>query len=502
MRTLKYILIALVGIIITSCSNNLNLEPVSSISNASFWKTEGDAEGALNGMYSQFRGTFDSKTMFWGGGFRSNFYFWAYGGGAWDFPDFWENNLNPTTSRTNWSKLYILINDANLILKHVPGIEFNSESRKDEILGHAYFARGYTYFQLAKIWGDAPIALDGFESTEQELELSRSPVSEVLAQAKEDVEMAIDRLPAGSPSSAKNLANKTVANMLKADLYLWTAKQAGGGASDLDEAKSAVDAVLSAGYILEEDVEAPFRNEQSGEIIFSTFYSQIEEGRIEVQDDATDRTAAGAHPATIMLPGADRVPAVYREIVPTQRVGGRWIGLTDDFLQNVMKPASEDSRTDLIWQVFSDNGNIDTVRWFNKYIGEQISGALYHTNDVIIYRFAEAILFKAEIENALDNTGAALTELNKIAERAYGISDYYSGLSKEETDDAILDERILEFVCEGKSYHDIRRFDQAFSGRIATLVGREGDNNGNILLFPVNQDVINRNVKIIQTPGY
>lgn len=96
---------------------------------------------------------------------------------------------------------------------------------------------------------------------------------------------------------------------------------------------------------------------------------------------------------------------------------------------------------------------------------------------------------------------APLVHLNKIAKRAYGVDDYYAGLTSDQVDDAILDQRILEFVLEGKSWFDIRRFGKAFE-MVPTLAGRQGENNGNILLFPVAQDVINRNRNVVQTEGY
>jgi starch-binding outer membrane protein, SusD/RagB family len=141
------------------------------------------------------------------------------------------------------------------------------------------------------------------------------------------------------------------------------------------------------------------------------------------------------------------------------------------------------------------------VTWINKYIGEVFAGTRVSSSDLIIYRFADAVLMKAEIENALGNTPEALVYLNKIAKRAYGVDNYYAGLTPSQVDDAILNQRILEFVLEGKSWFDIRRFGKAFD-MIPTLAGREAENNGNILLFPVAQDVINRNRSIIQTEGY
>jgi predicted amino acid racemase len=132
-----------------------------------------------------------------------------------------------------------------------------------------------------------------------------------------------------------------------------------------------------------------------------------------------------------------------------------------------------------------------------------ISGTRVFYDDIRIYRMAEAYMFKAEIENALDNKDAAITNLNIVAKRAYKVDNYYPlTLTKEQADSVILAERLQEFVAEGKSWFDIIRFGKAFE-IITTLIGRETDKQGNILLFPVNVDVISRNsTKITQTPGY
>lgn len=68
-------------------------------------------------------------------------------------------------------------------------------------------------------------------------------------------------------------------------------------------------------------------------------------------------------------------------------------------------------------------------------------------------------------------------------------------------DDAILHERLIEFGAEGKSWYDIIRFGKAFE-MIPTLVGRENEYEGNILLLPVSPNTITKNPNIVQTPGF
>ena len=141
-------------------------------------------------------------------------------------------------------------------------------------------------------------------------------------------------------------------------------------------------------------------------------------------------------------------------------------------------------------------------RWVNKYLGEIVSGTRIGITDTRIYRFAEAILFKAEAMNGLGNIPGAIIELNKIAKRAYGVNNFYPNtLTQTQVNEAILTERLIEFGAEGKSWFDIVRFGKAFQ-LIPTLVGKENAYKGNILFVPVSPSTITHNPKIVQTLGY
>lgn len=474
-----------------ACEDLVDLKPESSISSASFWENEGDVMAATYGMYNMFRSTFDVKTVIWGE-FRTGFY--AQGQStATNWNNLWFNNMTSTTVGTNWSTPYLLINDANLILSKTPGILFRDDATKNHVLGQAYFVRAFTYFYIARVWGDAPIVTEGFESTDQNLEPARSPGSEVLQQAKDDVNQAVSLLGDGP---GVNYIGTDAANMLKAEIFLWTAKMTDGGENDLIEAQAAINEVLAAGYVLEDNFESIFRNEQSPEIIFSIFYSDLEPGAGGTS--GSDDRAIGTHPSHITLPSVELTPDNLESEIPV-KAQPQWLDLSAYFVNNILNASDNDSRR-ATTRATAGSG-AQTVTWINKYVGEVFAGTRLSSSDLIIYRFADALLLKAEIENALSNTSEALVHLNKITKRAYGVDDYYTGLNTGEVDDAILDQRILEFVLEGKSWFDIQRFGKAFS-MIPTLEGREAENSGNILLFPVAQDVINRNRNIIQTEGY
>jgi hypothetical protein len=483
MRRIKYIIAILLAITFVACEDNLNFPPQSVISSNSMWVTSGDATGAMYGMFSQFRSAVNDDYIHWGD-YRSSFFGDATGSQA-AFQDMYNNTLDDQDRGTNWDGLYKTINDCNLILKYVPDIEFTSEDEKDLILANAYFMRALSYYFIARVWGDAPILLSGFESDQAEdLYPSRSPMSEVLDQVELDTDLAIGLYPDDAAGSRKT-GSKAAANMLKADYNLWMAKTQNGGAEALQNANSAVDYVLANGdYELLGNYESVFRDDNNSEIIFGLNFELNE--------------YEGGFPADwLVAVQYINDKSLVENPIP---VGShqQWSCFTPEF-EAFLYEDTLDTRSVVNIDSYNEEGN-RLFRWINKYLGDWTDGTRFFTSDIKIYRFAEAIMFKAEIENALGNQDLALIELNKIAERAYGQADYFTGpYTQEELDAIILDERLKEFAAEGKSWWDMIRFDVVFE-RVETLVGREGEEN--ILLWPVNINSLNSNPNITQTPGY
>jgi hypothetical protein len=151
-----------------------------------------------------------------------------------------------------------------------------------------------------------------------------------------------------------------------------------------------------------------------------------------------------------------------------------------------------------------------------KYMGHTEGSNRYTDSDIMIYRYADALLLMAEAENFLGNQAAAAGYVNQIRERAYG-----AGYPKFNTSDfattelAILKERDKEFVAEGCRWFDIVRMHDAshnplaFSaaaaypvtlGGTATAVLNSGETQK--LLWPVNAAVLAGDPLLKQTPGY
>lgn len=172
-----------------------------------------------------------------------------------------------------------------------------------------------------------------------------------------------------------------------------------------------------------------------------------------------------------------------------------------------------------------DVGN--TAYYFKKKLnplvrpgGGAVSGANY-----IYYRYAEVLLGYAEAQNeAVGPDGSVYNAINLIRKRA-GLPDLKGGLNQDDMRKAIRQERRVELCFEQKRFYDIIRWKTAMDvmnkdkHAMKITNSSPADDNGvwqyqvvplnhphtfhpYMYLNPIPQDVIDRNPKIIQNPGY
>ncbi|WP_198424742.1 RagB/SusD family nutrient uptake outer membrane protein [Spirosoma endbachense] len=123
-------------------------------------------------------------------------------------------------------------------------------------------------------------------------------------------------------------------------------------------------------------------------------------------------------------------------------------------------------------------------------------------SDVVVLRYADALLMLAEVENELGNTTAAATNLNLIRTRA-GLANT-TAASQANLRIAIDLERQLELVGEGYRWFDLLRSGTAISvmnawfktnNILITIAAKD-------LLMPIPQSQIDTDPAIKQNPGY
>jgi len=462
------------------CNKMIECPAESVISTSSFWKTESDAKAGLNGAYLRFRNVFESNALFNYGDMRTGFYGSNLNNGYATYGNMWDNQLDPTTTGTDWGSFYTCINGCNLILSHVPSIKFSNDSDKNNILGQARFLRAYCYYMIARIWGDAPIMLVPVESDDETILFpSRAAVEDVLKVVEDDITNAVGLL---GNSNGVCKANKSSAYLFYADFCLWQAKvnkktdYLAKAEKAITDFKSSTKAVLSDSYV------EVFRNDNNNEIVFSIPFIQNENEKS----------------GTVFLNLVSTVDAVdVNNPIP---VGSQtqWMIITDKhraFLHEI----ESDTRADInAMCVTGQNGTV--YKWVDKYQGTWANGTRYLDSDYRIYRYADAIMLDAEIKNEQGKQTEAIVAVNQIAKRAYGVDKYYSGTyTKDQITEILANETIKEFATEGKVWFSLIRLGKAFD-KIETLKGKETKQG--ILLWPVSNSSINNNPNIKQTIGY
>jgi hypothetical protein len=490
LRTYKLLLLVLVVFSLTSCDSLLDVEPTSTITNASYWRSPDDAVGTLNGMYDWFRGQASSNLYVWGAARSEEL---SYGLQASEGRErYFENTMTPESAGPGWLRLYTAMNEANLLLKNVPNLSFQDEAQKNDILAQAYTMRAYIYFVMVRTWGGVPLITEpttGFDPDATFKE--RVSVDAVFDLIKADLDEALSLYPGDAFSSCRCRWSKPGANALKGNVYLWTAKRRGGGEEDLQTALGALQDIQDANVRLLDDFGDVFRYENKGndEIIMAIHFEENESG--------------GMYNGSMYIRNDQILENLDPEAKDILGVGGglnRWA--PSETLRNQF--TEDDSRKDESFvEAYSIDQTGDSTYYASavtKFNGTVISGSRQFLDDVILYRYADVLLMIAEAKNALGMNPAA--EINAVRQRAYG--DNYPGHEftsggQEANSEALLQERLRELAFEGKRWWDLVRFGEAFN-EVPSLQGREDEEH--LLRWPIPQDIISQNSSIEQNPGY
>ena len=172
-------------------------------------------------------------------------------------------------------------------------------------------------------------------------------------------------------------------------------------------------------------------------------------------------------------------------------------------LENFKKFLPGDTRRDVtLKDVYNkvENGKLELVGVYpHKYWGVMNGSTRVRCDDYPIYRYSDLLLMLAEAKVLLGEDPA--TEINRVRRRAFG--DAYDastvGFPNQEVDkrpaDAVLQERLFEFMLEGKRWYDLRRFSDSY---VLDYTPAEPAR----LLWPINQGALTNNPLLKQTVGY
>ena len=477
-------------LMLSSCTDDIELSPESLITVSSFWKTPEDARGGLYGMYNQFREESRANLYYYG---EARSEVMGHGLQNADFRiKYFENTMDASNADRNWLILYRVIDYANLVIKFVPDIVFPNESEKNNTLAQAYSMRAFVYFVMARTWGDLPIITDPIEGYDAETTfVARSSASQVFDLIKSDIETAISLFPTNTLPSKRGLWSKPAVNTLKADVFLWTGKRMGGGTSDFTTALSAINEAETASLSLLDNFSSIFTygNKGNAEIIFAVRFADLEVGNNYFADMYI----------TSQDLGAPNIPADVKSIIGSAGGLNWWAPAAE--ARNQFNPDDQRRSASFVEIYTIENGDSSYLTSVVlKARGFAESGTQRFLDDIVIYRYGELLLMKAEAKNALGQDPSE--EMNKIRTRAYGAnfsSHMFVSGTQAENDEAILQERLFELIFEGKRWWDLVRFGKAFE-KVPTL--RDNVGQDHLLLWPIASQTLSLNSKIQQNPGY
>lgn len=496
------------------CKKFLTEEPLTQVPTKNYFKSLKDVNAAMAGVYGSFQeemtgqgGTtsFTGKYNYWGEARSDNFDIHPnYNNNI--VRELTTNSLTSGNSITDWSGLFRTIGRANTAIKYIPQAAALDNKVtvdiKNDNLAQCYAMRAMCYFQIIRLWGDAPIWTEPYEDYKVEDKKARETKAKIMNEVIiPDLKKAYELIKKNQKPNVWLIGEAAIASTL-ADVYLWRAGTESQTA-DYQEAivwfKNVFKAKAPSGKIYGGTVIGDLESAtdwksklfldptSSKEAIWSIYWDQLNNGC------ACIPVSIGASNNNIRIDSAihknwktDKTDLRITQTIDT--LDG--IGHYDKLLKYYNVPASG----------FTTTGPIASS--YNVYL--------------VMYRLGDVYLSYAEALNKTGDIAGALKYLNFVRQRsgliAYTLVNPIVS-TPDAMEDALLAERRFELFGEGKRWFDLVRtkhvnkiMDPIINRRMTKISGLPftigfGADAGK-LLSPLNRNVLEDNKKLVQNPTY
>lgn len=471
---------------VTAC-NKLEEDPNSIVTASQFYRTQSDAVSAVSAVYSTLNTDAAGDFVIYGRNLNL-----LTGNGS-DDQIFSPSNTNtdvralgtatyvPANDRIkkNWQQHYFGISRANVAIDNIPNIDFDTTTRA-RLVREAKFIRGLLYFNIVRLWGDAPLVLHDPTSTDINAQkIKRSPKDSIYAQIISDLNDAT-LLPKTYTGADIGRATSGAAHAILAKVYL-TRREWSKAATELQT-------VINGGY---------------GYALFDTFldvFQQATKNGKEHIFSVQFGTNLGAKNSTNSLSVCNFGsfnPSVYPGDQPA-----------DSSLYQLF--AGFDSRRDVTF--FTQLYNSSTGKYvqfgaarFAKFIDYSISPLTNQNISGInfpVIRYADVLLMQAEVLNELNGpTADAYAAINQVRARAK-ISNLTAGLNQADFRDSVFLERRKEFIQEGNRWFDLARRGGTYLYDALKKYPLKTGAAVKDTLYPIPQSEIDINNLLTQNPGW
>ncbi|HEY8484059.1 MAG TPA: RagB/SusD family nutrient uptake outer membrane protein [Longimicrobiales bacterium] len=558
------------------CEDFLTLDPETFISQENYYRTPQHIEQAVTAVYARTRGLFSGDWRLLGdlrGDLTTLQFNINVPGFTFQIDEFTEAT-NDNTIGAQYNAIFRTIFDANVVLSRIDGVSFEDPQQKERLRAEALFARALAYWQAVQFWGlgerwapdnlAVPLILEELTDPDQAFQFERATVRQVVDQIIQDLTYAKQHLPPKSAVTGANAGRFTrgAATFLLGATYqldpspasqqaalaefeelatqgyaLVTTGTAASGGNAFREVfnpanKNNVESILEFQYNVNLEVGAlrqnlvpgmsPLNAEgggNGGDASLIPVYGDAGEGSyMPTQNHIL--SFAGADPSGPETPLDLRYEGGYGVFCPGSGVSGRLGDVPDvlrtrgDITLRSPNPAYPELNIERVRDPVNRSVRENCIPYYAKWRWpEHMPQPGRDNNNWIAFRYADALLRRAESLARLGRAEEALQFVNEVRARA-GLPPL-SGLAGEALLDAILQERAWELAGEGHRWLDLKRFGKASevilahgeerARRVSRTPPAAYMRDGSLyrLRFPIRpRDVELSQCRILQNPGW
>lgn len=498
MKKIFYIIIVSVTIF-SSCSEKLDLLPISSATTETFYKSTNDFVQGVNAIYADLRSYPDRQLNL--SETRSDNLYAVSDGGVRD----WEgiNSFHKTIAGNPyvaeaWLTNYNGIYRANVVLDQIEknGSVVTDATLKKRLEAEAKFLRAFYYFDLVRWYGKVPV-ISSPVSVSEATNVPRSSVTEVYNLIISDLQFAAENLSETYAAADKGRATKFSAKGLLALVHMtrsgptYSIEGPGLGLNEWGQALTLLNSIIDSkkfSFLPAYSSIFSYTNENNAEVVFDIQY------------------ITGSSPVLGSTFSWLLVPDTWFQSLGKAVQGGLTIRPVAESLissyetADVRKPFS--IQTGHVY-----NGVTEPRSFFKKYVDitKVPTNRLDWPINFIVMRYTDVLMLKAEcILKGASGTQAEVDAIvNQVRQRA-GLTTTVSNVSLAD----LMAERQKEFVAEGLRWHDLVR-----SGLVETVIpawiAKEDilkqiqPFQKNYIIYPIPQSEIDvKSGLYVQNPGY
>jgi len=488
MKSFFYYIIITLFLVFSGCDSDkyLDLYPLTSITEGSFYKTELELQQGLNDVYRQLGRIYDAHGIvdLYGEQTSDNTYIFIKGGGdnfTEQINDFWiltENNRIATA----WNVCYNAIHISNTIIYHLDNTSLDMETNlKNRMKSEAILIRSLIYFNMVRAWGDIPLVLNPI-SPLQSYDYLRENSNTIYEQIITDLNFAKANLPENYTGSEVGRVTRYGAAGILAKIHLTRGNNSA--------AKSELEFIINSGRFSLDANNDGVVNSDDFRYIFAPGTKNSKASILEVQylagvnaHNSNHQNAYTPFHWSFNLSDIGGSTSTFR--------GGGINTPTADLANEFEDGDPRKEATFYPGYTDHSTGAFVDYPWTVKYFDPNWTNP---GSNLPIIRYADILLMYSEV------TGEA-AYLNLVRERAglppFNSGEYPSNLYPT-LERAIEHERRVELAFE---FH--RFFDLVRTGRAIDVMQAKGYNiTANKLLFPIPQNQIDINPGLTQNPGY